>query len=124
MELARLLLGLLLPWLAAWSWVAALEQRHANGPRRKLVTLEVMSRDAPAHPGASVMRDGQVVGTVTSGGWGHRVGRNLAYAFVDPELAADGTEMSIDIIGTLTPARVIPPCPYDPEYARIRGNLT
>jgi glycine cleavage system aminomethyltransferase T len=28
-------------------------------------------------------RDGKVVGTITSGEWGHRVNLNLAYAFVN-----------------------------------------
>lgn len=99
----------------------ALAARRADGPRKRLVTLEVDGREAPAHGGASAMRRGRVVGTVTSGAWGHRVGANLAYAFVAPELAEEGTEMEIDIIGRLTPARVIAPAPYDPEMARPRA---
>ena len=67
------------------------------------------------------MRDGKVVGTVTSGDYGHRVGMNLAYAFVDAALSAEGTDLAIDIIGTLTPARVIAPSPYDPGMTLPRG---
>ena len=94
----------------------ALLKRHAAGPNRKLVTLEVDSTMAPAHPGASVMDEDQVIGTVTSGDWGHRVGKNLAYAFVLPERAAPGTRTSIDIIGNRIPATVIAPGPYDRQF--------
>ena len=99
----------------------ALLKRHEEGPRRKLVTLAVACTHAPAPGGASLMREGDVVGTITSGGWGYRTGLNLAYAFVLPELAAPGTETSIDILGDPIPAKVIAPSPYDPDFARLRA---
>jgi dimethylglycine dehydrogenase len=100
---------------------AALEARLAAGPRRKLVTLHVQAQDRPATPGASIMVGGRVMGTVTSGDWGHRVGMNLAYAFVDPELAAPGSAVHLDLIGDLVPAKVIAPGPYDPGNLRVRA---
>jgi len=99
----------------------ALQARKAAGPARSLVTLEVEGTLAPAHPGASVMLPGDVVGTVTSGGWGHRVGKNLAYAFVRPDQGAPGTGLLVDIIGKMTPARVIPSGPYDPANTRVKA---
>ncbi|MEL7149316.1 MAG: FAD-dependent oxidoreductase [Pseudomonadota bacterium] len=97
-----------------------LAKRLAEGPQKSLVTLAVDCTDRPAHPGASLMRDGQVVGTVTSGDWGHRTGLNLALAFVSPDLAAEGTGLVIDLLGALCPAKVIPPCPYDPDFALLK----
>ena len=91
---------------------AALEKRVAQGPTRKLVSLDVACTDAAAHPGATVMDGVRVIGTVTSGGWGHRVGRNLAYAFVEPDFAEKGTVTTIDMLGQQTPATVIPSGPY------------
>ena len=67
------------------------------------------------------MRDGKVVGTVTSGDWGHRVQMNLAYAFVEPDLSAEGSTMQIDLYGDLVNATVIAPSPYDPDYTLMRG---
>ncbi|MEL6451670.1 MAG: FAD-dependent oxidoreductase [Pseudomonadota bacterium] len=99
----------------------ALAARHAAGPQQKLVSLRLQADHAAAHGGASVMRDGAVVGTVTSGAWGHRVGMNLAYAFVAPDLAEIGTELAVDICGTLAPATVISPGPYDPMTTLPRG---
>ena len=100
---------------------AALHKRMEEGPRKKLVTLKVDATHAPAHGGASLMQDGKVVGTVTSGDWGHRVGMNLAYAFVDPALATPGTQIPLDLYGEIVGTEVIDPSPYDPSYALMRG---
>ncbi|GAB5445407.1 GcvT family protein [Gymnodinialimonas sp.] len=100
---------------------AALEAHVAAGPQKKLVTVKVDCTHAPAHGGASVMQGARVMGTVTSGDWGHRVGLNLAYAFVDPTLADIGTSVDIDICGDLIRAEVIAASPYDPSYARMRA---
>ncbi|WP_147127059.1 GcvT family protein [Shimia ponticola] len=100
---------------------AALQKRQAEGKRRKLVTCAVDCSHAPAHGGASVRKDSQIIGTVTSGDWGHRIGMNLAMAFVDPEHAAEGTDLSVDVIGQPTPARVIASGPYDPDHSLMRG---
>ncbi|WP_170608492.1 GcvT family protein [Ruegeria arenilitoris] len=99
----------------------ALVDRHAKGPNRKLVTLRVDCEHAPAHSGASLMENGRVVGTITSGDWGHRVGMNLAYAFVLPEFAKEGATMELDLCGDRVNVHVIAPSPYDPDFVRIRS---
>ncbi|MAC72378.1 MAG: FAD-dependent oxidoreductase, partial [Marinovum sp.] len=100
---------------------AALQQRHAEGPRRKLITLEIASRAAPAHGGASLMQGDKVIGTVTSGEWGHRVNKNLAYVFVAPEHAAIGSAAELDLCGQRVATKVIPFSPYDPDNLRMRS---
>jgi len=100
---------------------AALAKRVAAGPTKKLVSLHVDCTHAPAHGGASMKLDGRVIGTITSGDWGHRLGMNLAYGFVDPEHAATGTKMTVDVIGKPVPATVIDAGPYDPTYGIMRG---
>jgi dimethylglycine dehydrogenase len=100
---------------------AALLKRRETGLRKKLVTLRIDATHAPARGGASLMQGDKVVGTVTSGDWGHRVGINLAYAFVDPDLAVPGSGMNLDLCGDLVGATVIAPSPYDPEGALMRG---
>ena len=99
----------------------ALAERVKAGPSRRLVTLRVEHDSAPAHGGASVMIDGNVVGTVTSGGYGHRTQCNIAYAFLEPEYAAQGTALEIDMLGHLTPATVSEPSLYDAEMSRVRS---
>ncbi len=99
----------------------ALLVRQSGGVRKQLVSLKIDARHAPAHGGASLMQGDRVVGTVTSGDWGHRVGMNLAYAFVEPGLARVGTQMALDLCGDMIGAEVIAPCPYDPGFERMRG---
>ncbi|MEO0718259.1 MAG: FAD-dependent oxidoreductase [Pseudomonadota bacterium] len=98
----------------------ALVERQAAGPRRRLVTFSVASEDRPAHPGSSVMKGDKVVGTVTSGDWGHRTGLNLALAFVDADEAVDGAQLEVDLLGDIVTAVIIPSGPYDPDNARVR----
>lgn len=71
--------------------------------------------------GSSLMRDGKVVGTITSGEWGHRIGMNLADAFVLPELVEIGATMQLDLLGDMVGATVIEASPYDPSYALMRS---
>ncbi|MBD8877188.1 GcvT family protein [Roseibium polysiphoniae] len=99
----------------------ALMQRIDAGPKRKLVTLAIDASDAPAHAGASVKTADGIVGTVTSAGWGHRTGLNLAYAFVTPSSSEEGQELTVDILGQSLPARVIAFAPYDPKHERMRA---
>ncbi|MDA9176028.1 FAD-dependent oxidoreductase [Alphaproteobacteria bacterium] len=99
----------------------ALQARVDAGPQRKLVSLQLDTNHAAAHGGASVMVADKVVGTVTSGDWGYRTKMNLAYAFVEPGLTADGTQLAIDVLGQVVPARVIKSGPYDPGYALVRS---
>ena len=100
---------------------SALVRRQTEGPRRALVMLELETEKAPAHPGSSLMVADRVVGTVTSGQFGHRVGMNLAYAFVDPDRANVGDTMKVDLCGELVAAKVIAPSPYDPSFGRMRS---
>ena len=100
---------------------SALQKRAAAGPNKKLVSVHVHCTHAPAHGGASMKIGRDVVGTVSSGDWGHRLDMNLAYSFVDQEHAALGTKMTVDVIGKPVTATVIPAGPYDPTYAIMLG---
>ena len=99
----------------------ALAKRVKIGPAKKLVTLQIHTDKAPAHGGGSLQDGDRVVGTITSGDWGHRVGMNLAYAFVDMDFAPEGSAMKLDLCGEMVEATVIGSINYDPDYSRIRA---
>ncbi len=100
---------------------AALAEREGPPPSHQLVTLEIDAVDADASGYEPVWRDGRKVGFVTSGGYGHSIGRSLAMALVAPEGAAVGTELTVHIVGAERKALVIPPSPYDPAGKAMRA---
>ena len=100
---------------------AELERRQTNEPRSLLVTLKIDCDDRPAHPGASIMDGDQVVGSITSGEWGHRVGLNLALGFTEARAADVGRMLSVDLLEDRVPAEIIAPSPFDPKNIRPKG---
>ncbi len=100
---------------------AALRERDEGSAPQRLVTLEVDSEDADASGYEPLWHAGARVGFITSGGYGHTVGKSLAMALIEPALAVPGTELTTHIVGVECPARVIEPSPHDPRGARLRG---
>ncbi|MEM0935977.1 MAG: FAD-dependent oxidoreductase [Pseudomonadota bacterium] len=99
----------------------ALRERDGNGPKQILRTLEVEAEDADASGFEPVWKDGTLVGFVTSGGFGHTVQKSLAMAMLDQDVAGEGTEVDVHIVGAARKARVIPPSPYDPAGMAMRA---
>ena len=88
----------------------------------QFVTLHVRDiTDADAIGGNPIYNGGKLVGRATSGGYGFRVGFSIALAMVNPEQAAIGTMLEIDILGKKYGAEVIEESPFDPKNARIRA---
>ena len=100
---------------------AALAERDGNGPMQKVVTLEIEAKDADASGYEPVWHQGQKVGFVTSGGYGHTVGKSLAMAMVNVDACAEGTDLSVHVVGVECPAKVIANSPYDPAGRVMRG---
>ena len=63
----------------------------------------------------------EIVGQITSGGWGYRVNASIAHAMVRADLAAEGTELlEVEIYGQRRGATVQPDAPlWDPTNERI-----
>lgn len=94
-----------------------------QGPLRwTCVCLEVNADDADCWGGETVIGNGNVVGFVSSGGYGHRVSKSLAFAYVSPECSAAGTELLVEILGERRPASVLVGPVYDPANARPRAD--
>ena len=65
--------------------------------------------------------DGTVIGRATSGGYGFRLDKSLAIAMVQPNLAAVGTELLIDVLDQRLKATVIEESPYDQDNVKLRA---
>jgi len=99
----------------------ALLEQAERGPRKLLISMTIDCDKATAHAGDSVFAGEQQVGSVTSSGYGHRVNKNIAYAYVDPEQAAVGNQLSLGILGDNYPATVVDPILYDHDNSRMRS---
>ena len=96
--------------------------RMCNKPPRCLfVTLALDTDVAAAQPGDSIVAEGAVVGTVTSAAWGHRTGRNLAMAFVDPDRADQRAGLGVQMLGDVFSAAPVAACLYDPLNTRVKS---
>jgi dimethylglycine dehydrogenase len=100
---------------------AALIERHDKGLRKKLVSMNVDCDFAPAHGGGGVFAHGKQIGSITSSGYGHRISKNIAYAYIDPEFSAVGQALEIGILGERYPAIIVSPIQYDPDHSRVKS---
>ena len=99
---------------------AAIAERDA-GPKRRLVAFEVDDAGVDASGDEPVWHAGAVVGWVTSGGYGHHVGRSLALGYVPGALAAAASGFEIEVLGERRPARILAQPLHDPRGVRMRG---
>jgi dimethylglycine dehydrogenase len=94
----------------------------AQAPRPlKVAYAEVQAADADARGGEPVMLGDACIGVSTSGAYGHRVGKSLAFVCVPPELAEPGSAFELLIQGERRPATVLAHPAFDPDNARMRG---
>ena len=88
---------------------------------QRLCTLEIEADGADAWGGEPVTAGGEYVGYVTSGGYGHRVGKSLALAYVGSECLAAGSALAVEILGEARPATRLGGAAFDARGARMRG---
>ena len=86
-----------------------------------LTTLVVDALDADAVGDEPVLEGDRIVGFVTSGGYGHTVGKSIALAYLEPSLVRPDAALTIEILGDRRAAGVAPEPLYDPSGARMRG---
>ena len=93
-----------------------------KGLANRLVTLEVHGvTDADARGSEAVYQGDELVGRVTSGGYGWRCGKSLALAMIAHALAEPGTELEVVILGQRRTATIIADSPFDPENSALRS---
>ena len=99
----------------------ALLRARADGAAPQLCCLVLEDPRSVALSNEPVMVDGQVLGRVTSGGFGYTVGASIAYAYLPAEHAAPGTEVAVEIFGEWVAGRVEREPLHDPDGARVRA---
>jgi len=107
---------------------ALLPQREAGRPERRLVQVRVEAGGVPPHlyHNEPLIRDGEIVGSVTSGAYGHRIGASLGMGYVS---CPGGVSADWLASGCWQAEIAWTPCPvtlqlapwYDPAGERIRA---
>jgi 4-methylaminobutanoate oxidase (formaldehyde-forming) len=104
---------------------ALLEQR-ARGVRRRLVAFALERADRLLYHNEPIWRNGELVGKISSGMFGHTVGRPLGLGYladrgepVGDDWIASG-RYEIEVAAERTPARVSLEPFYDPASTRVR----
>jgi len=87
---------------------AALEKAKAAGLKRTLVGLEMIDRGIARDEYCCCSEAGDAVGVITSGSPSPTLGKNIALAYVPPQLSAVGTTILVEIRGNKYRAKVVP----------------
>jgi 4-methylaminobutanoate oxidase (formaldehyde-forming) len=93
---------------------------EAREPARRLVCLVLDDPRSVALGNEPVRVGDEVVGRITSGGFGYTVGASIAYAYVPAEHSQPGTEVAVEIFGSWIEGRAVEEPLYDPRAERTR----
>jgi dimethylglycine dehydrogenase len=99
----------------------ALLKRQKEQLAWKIAYVEVEAEEADVRGGEPAYDGENVIGVTSSGSYGHRVEKSLAFVFVRPEYAAPGTTFDIEILGHRRQSKVLAEAAYDPENKRLRS---
>jgi len=106
---------------------AILQQKESRGfMHKRLVQFLLQDPEAMLYSHEPILRDGEIVGHLTSGNYGHTLGGSvgLGYIEVEDEITADyinSGKFEIDVGGVRVPAKASLSAMYDPKAARMRG---
>jgi len=98
----------------------ALQNKVQSGVDIKIVYLEVDVDNADARGNEPVYHNTKIVGVVTSGGYGFRTKKSLAFAYVRSDLV-NGGNLEIEIQGQKRKAKILDKVVYDPDNQRLRA---
>jgi dimethylglycine dehydrogenase len=99
----------------------ALARRKEEGVALSCVYLQVADGDSEPRGNEPIYDGERIVGVSTSGGYGYAVAKTLAFAYVEPGLAAPGIQVEIEILGALRKAEVLAEPVYDPMNERLKA---
>ncbi len=95
----------------------ALAKQKAEGVAQKLVGIELQDKAIPRH-GYTVMKDGQPIGTVTTGYHTISTDKSVCMALIDSQYASLGTELEVQIRKKVFPGTVVKKRFYDKHYKK------
>lgn len=102
----------------------AVQERKETGPHSRMLQFKLTDPEPLLFHNEPILRDGQYVGYLSSGSYGHTLGAAIGMGYVPckGESAADvlGSTYEIDVCGFRVPAEVSLKPMYDPKSERVR----
>jgi len=101
----------------------ALERIDQQGPARRMATLSI-DGFAPLHGGEPILHNGSLTGSVTSAGYGHTLGRTIAFGLLSTDMddaACQDGKFQIEVFGKLWDATRSARCLYDPGMQHLKA---
>jgi dimethylglycine dehydrogenase len=114
-----------LAWTVKWDkdflGKEALKRIKAEGVKQQLVCLVVEAEDSDPWGYNPIFKDNQQVGMTSSGGYGHRVEKSIAFGYVRPDLTNPGTKLEVEVLGQKRLAEVAVMPLYDPDNEKMKA---
>ena len=108
-------------WNKDFAGKAALLAQRQAGLEHELILLDVKGEPLLLHD-EPVLEDGRVIGFTTSGGYGPRTGRHLAFAYVETnEKLKSSRTFQVDVAGKRYSATAMAQAAFDPKQERMRS---
>ena len=95
----------------------ALAKQKAEGPKKKIVGIELHDKAIPRH-GYAVVKNGETIGEVTTGYHTISTDKSVCMALIDTQYAAMGTEVEIQIRKKTFPGTVCKKQFYSKSYKK------
>jgi dimethylglycine dehydrogenase len=99
----------------------AVDADRGKAPQRMLATLAIDTDKADCWGSEPVLHQGDLIGYVTSGGYGWRIEKSLAVGWIDAEYADIGRRLQVQILGEIHAAEVIADAAYDSSDTKLRS---
>jgi dimethylglycine dehydrogenase len=114
-------LDIFIDWNKAFIGKQAAGQERERGPAQRLVAMTIETDDIDVCNDEAILKDGECVGYVTSGGYAHHLQKSMALGYVPTALAIDGAALEVEINGEMYAASIVAQPLYDPSGDKMRN---
>jgi glycine cleavage system T protein len=99
----------------------AVLRRKESGPAKRIVQFRLSDPEPMLYHHEPVLKDGEFVGYLSSGAYGHHLGAAIGMGYVDAALAEDPDGWEVEVAGRRFGAAASLRPMYDPKSERMRG---
>lgn len=99
----------------------AVLERKETGPKLRMLQFRLTDPEPLLFHNEPILKDGNFVGYLSSGNYGHTLGGAIGLGYVPAEIAKETEGWSIEVAGQRVTAETSLRPMYDPKSARMRG---